>query len=181
MRIIAGRFRRRLIQAPPGNNTRPTTDRAREAMFNMVSAQLDLTEARVLDLFSGSGALGLEAMSRGATHLDFVEQDRIALSFARDNAKSLDADLAVNFHQTDVFTWIKSQPVAQYQLILADPPYELTEIEELLNQVLPLLAPEGLFVLEHARQSKVEDLAGFITTRFYGKSAVSLFLRPIQD
>ena len=87
----------------------------------MVSAQLDLTEARVLDLFSGSGALGLEAMSRGATHLDFVEKDRIALSFARDNAKSLDADLAVNFHQTDVFMWIKSQPVAQYQLILADP------------------------------------------------------------
>ena len=80
-----------------------------------------------------------------------------------------------------MFTWIKSQPVAQYQLILAYPPYELTEIEELLNQVLPLLAPEGLLVLEHARQSKVEDLAGFITTRFYGKSAVSLFLRPIQD
>lgn len=150
-------------------------------MFNMVSARLDLTDAKVLDLYSGSGALGLEAMSRGATHLDFVEKDRIALSYARDNARSLDADLAVNFHQSDVFAWIKSQSAAQYQLILADPPYELTEIQGLLDQVLPLLAPDGLFVLEHARQSNVEDLAGFITTRFYGKSAVSLFFRPIQD
>ena len=95
MRIIAGRFKRRVLAAPTGTVTRPTTDQMREAIFNLVTARLDLDQIAVLDLFSGTGALGLEAMSRGAGHLDGIEVSAASIKVARANAFSLDPKMSV--------------------------------------------------------------------------------------
>lgn len=181
MRIIAGQFRRRLINAPPGNATRPTTDRAREAMFNMVEARLDLRDSNVLDLYSGSGALGLEALSRGALHVDMVERDPTVLAVSKANAESLGPDLNISFYASSVSSWIKAHSGSRYELVLADPPYESVEAVELLKPIVSLLSPGGLFIFEHPRHLKVDTFPGFMGTRTYGKSAVSLFSQPIED
>mgnify|MGYP002632126822 CR=1 FL=1 len=175
MRIIAGRFKRRVLAAPTGTVTRPTTDQMREAIFNLVTARLDLDQIAVLDLFSGTGALGLEAMSRGAGHLDGIEVSAASIKVARANAFSLDPKMSVRFISADVYRWIKQQKKETYQLILADPPYGQPGIELLLEEVVPLLSPKGLFVLEHDRQTSFQDHESFEVTRSYGKSSVSLF------
>jgi 16S rRNA (guanine966-N2)-methyltransferase len=178
MRIIAGRFKRRVLSSPSGSETRPTTDRAREAIFNLLQARMELEGCRVLDLFSGTGALGLEALSRGADRLVCVDQSAACIRTAKANAASLDPNLNVDFLQTDVFRWLKSQNPGQYELILADPPYDVEGLETLPDYVIPLLSPEGLFVLEHDRKKNFEGRPDWITTRKYGKSAVSLFSHP---
>jgi len=175
MRIIAGRFKRRLLSSPPGSKTRPTTDRAREAIFNIVGARLDLDGCHVLDIFSGTGALGLEAMSRGAAHLDGVDASSVCIKTAKANAWELDPKMNATFIQADAFIWLKSQNPGRYQLILADPPYDLEGIEFIPDLVLPLLSEGGLFVLEHDRKKNFDAHSAWITTRKYGKSVVSLF------
>ncbi|HAY37716.1 MAG: 16S rRNA (guanine(966)-N(2))-methyltransferase RsmD [Bacteroidetes Order II. Incertae sedis bacterium] len=174
MRIISGRFKRRVLKSPSGDQTRPTTDRAREAIFNLIVSRLDLHDASVLDLFAGTGALGLEAMSRGAGSLDCVEVSGQVLKVARDNMMSLDAQMRCRFIRSDVHSWLKTAK-GRYRLILADPPYALEEIEELPSRVIPLLAEDGLLVLEHDRKIRFESHPFRIETRKYGKSAVSIF------
>ena len=150
-------------------------------MFNMIESRLDLDGIRALDLFAGTGALGFEAVSRGASHIDFVESDSRAIAIAKLNAASLDPEMNAGFYQGDVFTWMKTQLEGQYQLILADPPYESGAASLLPSVVLPLLSSDGIFVLEHDRRVKMEGNVGFQTTRNYGKSAVSLFYPPILE
>lgn len=175
MRIIAGRFNRRIISAPEGSGTRPTTDRTRESMFNLIVSRLDLVDTHVLDLFSGSGALGLEAVSRGAKHVDFVEVGSAATSFIRKNISTLDAQISHSIFQEDVFKWLQKSIGSRYSLILADPPYDLESIESLPALVLPLLEENGLFVLEHDRRLSVSNLESCLVSRTYGKSTVSIF------
>ncbi len=175
MRIIAGRFKRRVLLAPPGIETRPTTDQTREAIYNLVCARMDLDDVRVLDLFCGTGALGLEAVSRGASHLVGVESNAKSIQVARQNALSLDADLNVQFFKADVHKWIKSQNTGQFQLILADPPYGHLGLEPLIDGIIELLSTDGLFVLEHDRSNSFEEHTRFMVTRSYGKSAVTIF------
>ncbi|MDA1029129.1 MAG: 16S rRNA (guanine(966)-N(2))-methyltransferase RsmD [Bacteroidetes bacterium] len=175
MRIIAGRYKRRTLLAPLGKETRPTTDQTREAIFNLVCARIDLDQIDVLDLFCGTGALGLEAMSRGAGSLIGIENNAKTLAVALQNARSLDPKMNVRFLQSDVYQWIKSQIKGEFQLILADPPYEHSDLERLINESIGLLSPQGLFVLEHDRSKSFEGNACFKVSRTYGKSAVSLF------
>jgi len=120
MRIIAGRWRGHPIQAPPGRGTRPTTDRVREAW--MSAMQQEIPGARVLDLFAGSGALGLEALSRGAAHVTFVEQSGGALRALKANIARLDAG-AVRVVRADAIRFAQQLAVGAFDLALADPPY----------------------------------------------------------
>lgn len=175
MRIIAGQYRRRTLLAPLGKETRPTTDQTREAIFNLVCARLDLNQVDVLDLFCGTGALGLEAMSRGAGSLIGIDNNTKTLAVALQNAQSLDPEMNARFLQADAYQWIKSQNKGGFQLILADPPYEHSDLERLVNASVDLLSPEGLFVLEHDRSKSFEGNAYLMVSRTYGKSAVSLF------
>ena len=122
MRIIAGEWRRRLLQAPPGEATRPTADRTRETLFNMLASRLGSFEnLRVADLFAGSGALGLEALSRGAGHCLFVEQDAAAIRALRTNIAALRAQPRCAVQAGSV---LSLGPATQpYDLVLLDPPY----------------------------------------------------------
>lgn len=175
MRIIAGRFRRRPLKAPKGFLTRPSTDRTRESIFNLVASRLDLDGADVLDLYAGSGALGLEAISRGARSAVFVESDPRVLQFARQNAESLGVASTCQFHRADVRTFLQRFGGRPFDLVLADPPYEAPEVPELPSIVLPHVAPGGLFVLEHDVQHRFDEDPRLDTSRAYGRTIVTIF------
>ena len=122
MRIIAGQWRGRTITAPPGDITRPTADRTRETLFSMLTSRMgSFGDLRVMDLFAGSGALGLEALSRGAAHCTFVEQDRAAIEALRANVSVLGAQGADIRAQSALTLGPASQPA---DLVLMDPPYD---------------------------------------------------------
>jgi 16S rRNA (guanine966-N2)-methyltransferase len=122
VRIIAGEWRRRLLKAPPGEATRPTADRTRETLFNMLASRLGSFEGlQVADLFAGSGALGLEALSRGAEHCLFVEQDAAAIRALRANIAALRAQPRCSVQAGSVLAL--GSPRQPYDLLLLDPPY----------------------------------------------------------
>lgn len=177
MRITGGVWRRRLIQAPPGRNTRPTTDRVREALFSLLDARGALASSNVLDLFAGSGALGLEALSRGATQVTFVERHGPTLRVARRNAETLGATASSRFIRADVRAFL-SRDNTPVELALADPPYDLKGLPELPALLLPHLVPGGLLVLEHDARHQLDALAGFEQSRTYGGTILSIFSAP---
>lgn len=175
MRIISGLYRGRPIVAPKGDTTRPTADRTREALFSMLTSRLgSFEDLRVLDLFAGSGALGLEALSRGAVSCTFVEQDGAALDCLRTNIAKLGATGAE----------IRAQSVmalgpapAPYDLILLDPPYEsgagIVALERLLR--LGWIAPGALASVETTKKEMV-IVEGFEldVERIHGKAKLTL-------
>ena len=119
MRIIAGRFRRRALQAPKGRLTRPTTDRTRESLFGLIESRFDLEGADVLDLFAGTGALGLEALSRGAQAVTFVEASAGVLRYTRRNAADLGVDDMVKYIRADAVLFIDRYSGPPFDLALA--------------------------------------------------------------
>ncbi|MEL6238521.1 MAG: 16S rRNA (guanine(966)-N(2))-methyltransferase RsmD [Pseudomonadota bacterium] len=137
MRIIAGEWRGRRLTAPKGDVTRPTADRTRETLFSMLTSRLGSFEGlRVVDLFAGSGALGLEALSRGAAHCLFVENEREALSAIRANIAALDARAATSVEAVSVIQLrARSEPL---DLLLLDPPYRTGAGEVALDRLLRL-------------------------------------------
>lgn len=175
MRIVGGALARRTIEAPKGSRTRPTTDRVREALFNLIGARADVSGARVLDLFAGSGALGLEALSRGAAHATFVERHGPTLAVARRNAEALGVAERAAFVRTDVLAVLRRPPAAPADLVLADPPYDLDALPDLPALVRPHLAPDGLLALEHDPRHAFDGAPGWLLSRTYGGTVVSLF------
>src|SRR5436309_14123761 len=121
LRIIAGEFKGRRIKTPTGRTVRPTGDRVKEAWFSIL--QQSLPDARVLDLFAGSGALGFEALSRGAVSVDFVETGKASLAAIRDNATTLNVEGRVTIHRGDAVRFAERLQPAQYDVAFADPPY----------------------------------------------------------
>ena len=179
MRIIAGKAGRIAIKVPPAV-TRPTTDFVRQALFSILGERVD--GARVLDLFSGSGAIGLEALSRGAASCVFVDEHRQACNVAAENLKKarLDGGRCV---KADAVTFLK-RDAASYDLIFADPPYwkhhgDKDHVAGLLASGLiePRLAPDGLFIAEISSNQSSPPAAGFTLTdrREYGGSAILLY------
>jgi 16S rRNA (guanine966-N2)-methyltransferase len=149
MRIIAGAFRSRTLIAPKGDATRPTTDRARESLFNVLNNLINFDHIRVLDLYAGSGAFSFEAISRGASHATLVECNRHAIIAIDANAKSLDVKDRVAVFHSDALTFLRKQ-TKQFDLIFADAPYN----DELSRELLPTMllertAREGLCIIEH--------------------------------
>jgi 16S rRNA (guanine(966)-N(2))-methyltransferase RsmD len=172
VRIIAGTHRGRRIVAPKGEQTRPTGDRVREALFNLVGP---VEGASVLDLFAGSGALGLEALSRGASSVTFVESDRAACRTIADNLARLKLTGARVTCGDAV--WAVRRDSGTYDLILVDPPYEAwSELESKLAQHLPrLLAPDGLLVVETGARTEPALPLSIRTSRRYGSARLTLF------
>lgn len=174
MRIIAGTHRGARIAAPKGIATRPTGDRVREAAFNLIGP---VDGAAVLDLFAGSGALGLEALSRGAASVTFVESDKAACRTISENLEKLNLTGARVTCGDAV--WVVRQESRPYDLILVDPPYEAWgELEPKLAQHLPrLLAPEGLLVVETGARTEPALPLPIRTSRRYGSARLTLFER----
>ena len=162
MRIIAGKFKSRTLLAPSGIETRPTTDRARESLFNVLNNLLDLNGIRVLDLFAGSGALGFEALSRGASHATMVEKDRKAVEAIHKNVSAFGVASETSVLKLDVFAKLSSID-GPFDLILADAPYaEMRSLAELPQDILALnlLDPEGILVIEHSSKLSVQPPVG---------------------
>ncbi len=175
MRIIAGSRRGARIAAPRGVATRPTGDRVREAAFNLIGP---VDDAAVLDLFAGSGAFGLEALSRGAAAATFVESDRAACRTIAENLEKLRLTGA-RVVCADAL-WTLRQESRVYDLVLVDPPYEQwQELEPKLGERLPpVLAPDGLVVVETSAGTEPSLPLALRTSRRYGSARLSLFEHP---
>ncbi len=177
MRIIAGKWRGRSIDAPPGHATRPTADRARETLFSMLASRLgSFEDLRVADLFAGSGALGLEALSRGAAEAVFVEQDPAAIAAIRRNTDTLGATIRLLTNSAHALP-----PAQPFDLILADPPYAPGSGSAAIEAVIRAgwLAPGGWISIETARGDAVEP-GPLIedATRTVGRARLTLLRRP---
>jgi 16S rRNA (guanine966-N2)-methyltransferase len=175
VRVIAGSRKGHKLAAPHGLDTRPTSDRVRENVFNLVGP---VDGARVLDLFAGSGALGIEALSRGATSVVFVERDPDAVRTIERNLDKLRLTGARVIHG-DALRAIAQEAVAgaKYDLVLVDPPYGmLTEIQPRLARHLPsLLAADGVLVVETDSRTEPELPLAVRTSRTYGQTRITLF------
>ncbi len=171
MRIIAGEFRGRSLTAPGDRRARPTADRVREAWFSILAGELP--GARVLDLFAGSGALGLEALSRGAGSVDFVEMSRTALSALRANIAALDVEDRARVHAGDALRFVAGLAPRRYDVVFADPPYRGDAAQRLVAafRAVPFARVLGV---EHAARTAVLGDA----TRRYGDSALTFCYAP---
>ncbi len=180
MRIIAGKFARRKLFSPKGHLTRPTMSQTRESLFHLVESRMDLRGAHVLDLFAGTGAIGLEALSRGAESVTFVESVGRVLKFARRNAQELDVEDQCIFLRTDAVRTLRRYSGPPYDLIVADPPYELEAMPSMPDLALPHVSEGGLFILEHDKRIFFDEdprHPNLDTCRPYGRTFVSVF-RP---
>lgn len=180
MRIITGIYKGRHFDIPKTFKARPTTDFAKENIFNVLNGYIDLDGATALDLFSGTGSISLELLSRGCSSVISIEADRDHHAFIRQCLKKLGTDKCVPL-RGDVFRFLKSCH-QQFDFIFADPPYALPELPTLPRLVLErrLLKPGGVFVFEHGKNNSFEDMPGFIEHRAYGSVNFSIF-RPQED
>ncbi len=174
MRVVAGEFRGRKLVAPEGDTTRPTTDMVREAMFNSLQSMGIVDGAEVIDLFAGSGALGIEALSRGAAHCTFVEKDRAALAALRTNIAALGLADRATVAQADAVTWSAAPRPAD--LVLIDPPYAFADWEHLLGAV------RGAYVVcEASREVPAPPGWSSLRVKRYGRTTVTLLSRDTPD
>ena len=175
MRVIAGSYRGRTLKAPPGESTRPTSDRVREALFSILGDRI--REAEVLDLFAGSGALGLEALSRGARHATFVDEDPKAIAAVKANLDAVKAVADVRRGDALRFLSGASGRGAQYDLVFLDPPYRLAErLAPSLSEALPaVLAPGAVAVAESDRRTPLTLDLTLHDERRYGETLIRIY------
>ncbi|HLO59704.1 MAG TPA: RsmD family RNA methyltransferase [Bacteroidales bacterium] len=175
MRIIGGKYSGRRIEVSKGFDSRPTTDFAREALFNILTNHFDFEDAAVLDLFSGTGSLSFEFASRGCENIDLVEINGRATQFISKTAGEIGMK-GIHAVRMDVFRFI---PVChkKYDIIVADPPYELKNIETIPDLIMQfsLLKENGWFVLEHGKSNKFTNHPRFSEERNYGSVHFSFF------
>ena len=175
MRIIAGQWRGRSLDAPPGTVTRPTSDRAREGLFSMLASRLGSFEGlRVADLFAGTGALGLEALSRGAAHCTFVERDRAALDVLKRNAARLGAGDRADIRAQGV----EHAALPPCDLVFMDPPYGGGLAQAALERAADWLAPGGWISVElHGEALDTPPGLDLAAERRFGKATLILLRR----
>lgn len=180
MRIISGKWGGRRINPPAKMpHTRPTTDIAKEGLFNILQNRIDFTGIKILDLFGGTGCISYELASRGAGDLTIVEKDPAMHNFIKKNLEMLKAENA-KVLKMDVFTYL-STCREQYDFIFAGPPYALGTIDELPKIIISqkLIANGGYFVLEHTPRNSYENFKGFSFVRNYGTTLFSFFTAEV--
>ncbi|MDQ2673210.1 MAG: 16S rRNA (guanine(966)-N(2))-methyltransferase RsmD, partial [Chloroflexota bacterium] len=153
MRVIAGSARGVPLRAPKDRGTRPITDRVKETLFAILGERVP--GARVLDLYAGSGAIGIEALSRGAASVDFVEHGRTALQAIRANLLATRTDVDARIHAADVEGFLDTTTAGPWDLVVLDPPYEVRAIVAPLRAVVPHLAPGAVVVVKHFWRTEV--------------------------
>ena len=173
MRIIAGRWKGHPLQSVKGSKVRPTSDRVRESWMAALGPGLE--GVRVVDLFAGSGALGLEALSRGASEVVFVERARSSLAAIRANIQRLGAENECRVVQGDVFSFLRRDSVGTFDLALADPPYDMGLAQKLLELFIEKEFALEVWV-EHRSAEKIPHLAG-LRQRRYGDTTLSILAR----
>lgn len=175
MRIITGIYKGRHFDIPRSFKARPTTDFAKENIFNVLTAYMDFEDATALDLFSGTGSISLELVSRGCGHVFSVEMDRDHHRFIQECLKKLNTQVCVPI-RGDVFRFIKSCK-HQFDFIFADPPYALKELGTIPSLIFEkgLLKPDGVFVFEHGKDYDFSNDLHFVEHRSYGSVNFSIF------
>jgi 16S rRNA (guanine(966)-N(2))-methyltransferase RsmD len=176
MRIIGGELGGRRVNPPAKMpHTRPTTDIAKEGLFNVLENNLDLSVLKTLDLFGGTGSISYELASRGVTDLTVVEKDPAMFAFIQKNAKELGLENYYKVVKMDVFKYI-DQCKETFDFIFAGPPYALATIDDLPKLAIPLLNDKGWFVLEHTPRNDYKKYPFYVTERNYGTTIFSIFV-----
>ena len=175
MRIITGQYKGRHFDIPRSFKARPTTDFAKENIFNVLNAYIDFEDAMALDLFSGTGSISLELLSRGCKNVVSVEADRDHYAFIKQCLAKLGTDRCITI-RGDVFRFLKTCH-QQFDFIFADPPYALKQLKEIPDIVLSgnLLTDDGIFVFEHGKDYDFSSHPHFVEHRSYGSVNFSLF------
>ena len=180
MRIISGTFKARRIDTPHNITARPTTDFAKEGLFNVLNNLIDFEDIDVLDMFAGTGSISLEFISRGVNNVVSVEKNDLHCTFIRKTCTLLGVDNLL-LTRGDVFRFLSSSHM-KFDVIFADPPYDLQQLPLLPDLIFKhdLLKPEGLFILEHSDKNNFENHPNFLEHRHYGNVNFSFFKMKTQ-
>jgi 16S rRNA (guanine966-N2)-methyltransferase len=176
LRVIAGDLKGRRLKAPTWEGLRPTSDKLRETLFNILAPRV--AGARVLDGYAGTGAVGIEALSRGAAHVTFVERDRRAVRLIRENLAICRLERGYTIEDGDLLSVLRRPGMAaSFELILLDPPYDITNTADALAAAVPCLAEGGLLVLERATRRELDVPPGLDRVRDVtsGDSSLTFF------
>ena len=175
-RVIAGDLGGRNLDSPDGKRTHPMSERVRNALFNIIGDEIK--GARILDAFAGTGAIGIEAMSRGAEHATFVEKDRAACAVLMNNIMRLGIEDKVKVVKAPVSGWLDTYKGDQFDVIFADPPYHDVQFST-ATKLMGLLKPSALMVLSHPGRDECPTRPGVVVVdnRSYGDATLTLFRR----
>ncbi len=177
MRVITGTARGRKLETLPGEDvTRPTTESVKEAVFSMI--QFEIEDKSVLDLFAGSGQLGIEALSRGAKKCTFVENNKQAYKIVEENVKHCKLESGARIVMSDAYSFLSRRD--SFDIAFLDPPYKQGIIEKCLPSLLPMMSDDGIVICETSRdESLPEKIDGFYADRVrnYGKTKITLYRR----
>ena len=175
MRIISGSFKGRVITPGKGFEVRPTTDFAKESLFNILANQMDFEDAEVLDLFSGTGSISFEFASRGAKNIEAIESNHKHAAYIQKIAQELKFK-QLHVYKTNAFVFLKSC-TRKYDVIFADPPYDMEGVETLPEIILSkgILKEDGIFILEHAKRLQFANHPNLNDHRDYGSVNFSFF------
>jgi 16S rRNA (guanine966-N2)-methyltransferase len=173
MRVIGGEAAGRRLVVPSDRATRPITDRVKETLFAILGTRV--IGARACDLYAGSGAIGIEALSRGAARCDFVEQSRPAVAAIRENLATTGFGTRASVREQAVMRFLGGQPTGEYDLVILDPPYEQRDILAPLERLLPHLADGATVVVKHFWRTPIPDLPGLARwrERRFGETAIT--------
>ncbi len=185
MRVIAGTYRSRILKAPAGTSTRPTSDRLRETLFNVLATRI--AGAHFADLYAGSGAVGIEALSRNASHVFFAENHRPALDSMRANLRALGITAGITINSAGTADLL-GRAATPFDIVFLDPPYdetlEYTRTLTTLGSTATLLSPNALVIAEHSRKAPLNESYGHLTrtrTLLQGDAALSFFTPASKD
>lgn len=175
MRIVSGKFKRMRFEPPKDIKARPTTDFAKENIFNVIGNIIDFEGIRVLDLFAGTGSISYEFISRGAERVTAVEMSQPHINFIRKTSEKLQID-NLSIYRSDVFKFLKKD-TSKYDIIFADPPYQMPHFEELVQLVFEreLLKDDGMLIIEHGSNVSFSNHEHLFDYRHYGSVNFSLF------
>jgi len=177
LRIISGKYKGRIISPPKNFKARPTTDRAKESLFNILNNRIDFEGIMVLDLFSGTGSIGFEFASRGAKSVEMVDLNFKHIEHLKKSVKELSMN-NVKVRRADFFQYINKNN-SLFDIIFADPPYDMDGFEKVPELILKsgILQEDGIFIMEHPKQIEFNSLEGFKEQRNYGGVNFSFFSR----
>ncbi len=176
IRIISGKFGGRLLDAPEGRRMHPMGERIRNALFNSIGSEIQ--GAHVLDAFAGTGAVGLEALSRGAASVTFIERDRLLQKIVMGNIERLGVETETTLIRTSVANWLETKDDQQFDIIFADPPYNDVQFST-ISLLFDLLKPSALMVLSHPGKSEILTKTGVVVVdnRSYGNADLTFYRR----
>lgn len=182
MRIISGTHKGRPIVTPANLPIRPTTDLAKESLFNILNNIFDFEDLEVMDLFAGTGSISYEFASRGAKRIVVVDNNYRCVEFIKKSAQNFGFNKVITIQRANVFVYLK-YPQAPFDLIFADPPYDMENIQVIPDLVFnqKLLKPDGWLIIEHSRDQDFEKHPNFLQHRNYGKVNFSIFSMGIVD